>query len=186
MKTLKESLLDDVGTTMKKGDKWMKALADINIDIKYMHDRINDFDPNSASGSKWYLWKGDSITRATIFFRTPKLTKYFNLPGKHIFITVTFNIYRHIWECWVMFTNANRTIIDNKLQQLERVGNVKGSVLYKFEENGIPSDKASKFSVDKFIQKYVSPMFKDIESFEEYIVKPHTEGNRFYPNTMTI
>ena len=176
MKTLKESLLDDIGTTMKKGDKWMKLLADINIDIKYIYDRINDFDPNSASGSKWYLWSNEYRKRATIFFKTPKLTKYFNLPGKHIFITVTFHMYSKEWNVSIIFTNANKTILDHRQNHLECIRSIQGSVSYTFEEKNIPNDKASKFRMDEFIQKYVSHMFSDIESFEKYIVEPCIKG----------
>jgi hypothetical protein len=184
MKTLKESLLSDIDTTIAQGDKWGKTHAEVETDIKYISDRINDFDPHSASASKWYLWRGEYTMRATIFFRTSKLTKYFNLPGKHIFITVSFNTYHHVWEVSVIFTNANKTVLDHKQHNLERVGNIKGSIWYKFEEKGIPNGKISKFNVDEFIQTYVRHMFNDIESFEQYIVKPYTEGIR--PNTITI
>lgn len=173
MRTLKESLLDDIGITMKKGDKWMKSIEDVKTDIKYMFDRINDFDPNSASPSKWYLWSNEYRKRATIFFKTPKLTKYFNLPGKHIFIQIIFDKYFHSWGVNVIFSNASKTTIDNKNNQMERVGSIRGHVLYTFKENGVPNDKASKFRMDEFIQKYVSPMFKDIESFKQYIVDPY-------------
>ena len=177
MKTLKESLLDDIETTMKGGDKWMKKLEEVQIDLKYISNCINNFDPNNATASQWYLWRGDYTVRATIFFRTPKLTKYFNLPGKHIFIAVVFNKIHHTWDVDILFSNANKTIIDNKLHQLERIGSIKGSMLYRFDEKNIPIDKETKFRVDEFIRTYVSRMFNDSESFKQYIVEPYEKGN---------
>ena len=178
MKTLKESILDDIGTTMKKGDKWMKKLAEVETNIKYISDCINDFDPHSASPSKWYLWSNDLRKRATIFFKTPKLTKYFNLPGKHIFVAVTFHKYSQEWNVSIIFSNASKTTLDHRQRHLECIGSIQGSISYTFEEKNIPKDKASKFRMDEFIQTYVSPMFNDIESFEKYIVEPCVSGIR--------
>lgn len=184
MKTLKESLLDDIETTMKSGDKWMKKLKEAQSELKYISDCINNFDPKSASPSKWYFWRGDYRVRSTIFFKTSKLTKHFNLPGKHIFIAVIFNKFHHTWDVNVIFSNAGKTTIDNRQHQLERIGSIRGNVLYSFEEKNIPNDKASKFRVDEFIQTYVSPMFTDIESFKQYIVEPYEK--EILPNTTII
>jgi hypothetical protein len=173
MKTLKESLLSDIDTNLAQGDKWDKKFAAAQSELKYISDCINDFDPNSASPSKWYLWSNEYRKRATIFFKTPKLTKYFNLPGKHIFIQIIFDKYFHSWGVNVIFSNASKTTIDNKNNQMERVGSIRGNVLYTFKENGVPNDKASKFRMDEFIQTYVSPMFNSIESFKQYIVDPY-------------
>lgn len=173
MKTLKESLLSDIDTNLAQGDKWDKKFATAQSELKYISDCINNFEPNSASPSKWYLWSNEYRKRATIFFKTPKLTKYFNLPGKHIFIQIIFDKYFHSWGVNVIFSNASKTTIDNKNNQMERVGSIRGNFLYTFKENGVPNDKASKFRMDEFIQTYVSPMFKDIESFKQYIVDPY-------------
>lgn len=184
MKTLKESLLDDIGTTLKNGNKMIKNFAAAEVDIKYIYDRINDFDSHSASPSKWYICKDDNRTHTTIFFKTPKLTKYFNLPGKHIFIQIIFDNYFKTWGVNVIFSNANKTTIDNKRHQMEHIGSIRGHVLHSFEEQGIPNNKASKFRIDEFIKTYVSPMFNSIESFKQYVVDPYEKGIR--PNTTII
>lgn len=176
MKTLKESLLDNIETTMKNGDKFEKQFAAAKSELKYISDCINDFNPHNAKPSKWYLWNGETNDRITIFFKTPNLTKYFNLPGKHIFIAVTFIRYFHYWDVNVIFSNANKTIIDNKHRQLERIEHIKGDVSYTFEEKNIPKNKVTKFKVDEFIKTYVSPMFNDIESFKQYVVEPYNNG----------
>lgn len=176
MKTLIESLLSDIDTTLAQGDKWEKKFAAVQSEIKYISDCINNFEPNSARPSKWYLWNGKETTRATIFFRTSNLTKYFNLPGKHIFIAITFNKFFQAWDVNIIFSNANKTTIDNKLHQLERIGNIQGSILYRFEEKNIPNNKTSKFRMDQFIQTYVSHMFNDVESFKQYVVEPYGKG----------
>ena len=184
MKTLYESILDDIDIQMKAGDRQAKNYEDVVSNLRYISNCINDFDPHSVSASKWYFWKDDYKKRSTIFFKTPKLTKYFNLPGKHIFIQIIFDNYFKTWDVNVIFSNASKTIIDNRQHQMERIGSIRGSISYKFEEKGTPNDKASKFRMDEFIQKYVSPMFNDIESFEKYIVEPCINGIR--PNTTTI
>jgi hypothetical protein len=112
------------------------------------------------------------------------LTKYFNLPGKHIFIQIIFDKYFHACGVNVIFSNANKTTIDNKQHQLERIGSICGDVLYKFEEKNIPNDKASKFRMDEFIKTYVSHMFNDIESFKRYVVEPYDKGIK--PKVITI
>lgn len=175
MKTLKESILDDIDIQMKAGDKYAKEYKVALSDIKSISNCINNFDPNSAS-TKWYMWKNDLRKRATIFFKTPKLTKYFNLPGKHIFVAVTFHKYSQEWNVSIIFTNANKTILDHRQNHLECIRSIQGSVSYIFEEKNIPKDKASKFSMDEFIQKYVNHMFSDIESFEKYVVEPCIKG----------
>lgn len=76
----------------------------------------------------------------------------------------------------MIFSNANKTIIDSKRQQMERIGSIQGDILYSFEESNIPNNKESKFSFDEFVQKYLSPMFNDINSFEQYIVEPYEKG----------
>lgn len=180
MKTLKESLLDNIETTMKDGDKWHnkleKQIADVQSELKYISDCINNFEPNNSSASKWYLWSDEYRKRATIFFKTPKLTKYFNLPGKHIFIQIIFTKFSHEWGVNIIFSNASKTTIDNKQRQMERIGNIQGNVLYTFEEKGATNDNASKFRMDEFIQKYVSHMFNDIESFKQYVVEPYDKN----------
>ena len=184
MKTLKESLLSDIDTTIAQGDKWDKKFAAAQSELKYISDCINNFEPNNASASKWHFWKDENKTRTTIFFKTSKLTKYFNLPGKHIFIAVSFNKYYQEWVVDIIFSNASKTIIDNRQHQLERIGNIQGDVSYRFEEKNIPNDKTSKFRVDEFIQTYVSHMFNDIESFKQYVVEPHDKG--IHPKVITI
>ena len=184
MKTLYESILDDIDVQMSKGDKIVKNFTAVQSDLKYIDDCINNFDPNSARPSKWYLWRDDYRVRSTIFFKTSKLTKHFNLPGKHIFIAVTFNKFHHTWDVNVIFSNASKTTIDNRQRQLERIGSIQGSVSYNFEEKNIPTDKASKFRMDEFIQTYVSPMFNDFESFKQYIVEPYVNDIR--PEKKTI
>jgi hypothetical protein len=184
MRTLKESLLSNIDTTIAQGDKWDKKLTVAQSELKYISDCINNFEPNNSSASKWYLWNGEYRTRATIFFKTSKLTKYFNLPGKHIFIQIIFDKNFHAWDVNVIFSNANKTTIDNKQHQLERIGNIQGDILYTFEEKNIPNDKDTKFSVDEFIKTYVSHMFNDIESFKRYVVEPHDKGIK--PKVITI
>lgn len=176
MKTLKESLLSDIDTTIAQGDKWDKKFAPAQSELKYISDCINNFEPNNASASKWNFQKSENTTRATIFFRTSKLTKYFNLPGKHIFIAVSFNKYSQAWTVDIIFSNANKTIIDNRRHHVEYIGNMRGSISYRFEEKNIPNDKTSKFRMDEFIQKYVSHMFNDIESFKQYVVETYDKG----------
>lgn len=184
MKTLKESLLSNIDTTIAQGDKWDKKFAAAQSELKYISDCINNFEPNNASGSKWYLWSDEYRKRATIFFKTPKLTKYFNLPGKHIFIQIIFTKFSHEWGVNIIFSNASKTTIDNKQRQMERIGNIQGNVLYTFEEKGATNDNASKFRMDEFIKTYVSHMFNDIEAFKQYVVAPHDKG--IHPKVITI
>lgn len=175
MKTLKESLLDNIETSMRKGDKMAKE-EDLAIkELNYIYDKLQDFSHNSY----WVFNKGlSSKYRCTIHLNAARLAKYLGLPAKHIFIMVDCSNFNKVkWGVSICITSATKPRLDKTTHvQYVNYNTQKTYIAYDFNETNCTFDSSGygnpKYSPAEFITKYVLPMFSDIDAFKENIINP--------------
>lgn len=180
MKTLKESLLDNIETSMRKGDKIAKeedlAIKELNL----IYDRLQDFSATkSVCPSCWeYTNSAAYKHRCSIHLNTPRLTKYFGLPAKYMFIIVHCSNWKKVkWSVRVCITSATKPRLD-KITHAQYVSynTEKSLIVYDFNETNCTFNDLgygeSQYAPAEFITKYVLPMFSDIDAFKENIINP--------------
>lgn len=180
MKTLKESLLDNIETSMRKGDKMAKE-EDLAIkELNSIYDRLQYFSSkHSAHSSCWEFNKVLSYKhRCTIHLSAARLAKYFGLPAKYIFIIVDCSNFKKVkWGVRICITSATKTRLDKSTHaQYVSYDTEKTLIAYDFNETNCTFDSSGygnpKYSLAEFITKYVLPMFSDIDAFKENIINP--------------
>ena len=180
MKTLKESLLDNIETSMRKGDKMAKE-EDLAIkELNYIYDRLQDFSASSSTHSSyWYYNKTLSYKhRCTIHLNATRLAKYLGLPAKHIFIMVQCSNWKKVkWGVRICITSATKPRLDKSTHaQYVSYNTEKALIAYDFNETNCTFDSLgygkSQYAPAEFITKYVLPMFSDMNAFKENIINP--------------
>ena len=180
MKTLKESLLDNIETSMRKGDKMAKEENLAIKELNYIYDRLQDFSASSsAHSSYWYYNKVLSYKhRCTIHLNATRLAKYLGLPAKHIFILVDCSNYKKVkWGVRICITSATKPRLDKQTHaQYISYNTEKAKIVYDFNETNCAFDSSgfgeSQYAPAEFITKYVLPMFSDMNAFKENIIDP--------------
>lgn len=176
MKTLKESLLDNIETSMRKGDKMAKE-EDLAIkELNSIYDRLQDF---TSSHSGWDYNKTLSYKyRCTIHLNATRLAKYLGLPAKHIFIIVQCSDWKKVrWGVRICITSATKPRLDKSTHaQYVSYNTEKALIAYDFNETNCTFDSLgygeSQYAPAEFITKYVLPMFSDMNAFKENIINP--------------
>ena len=172
MKTLKESLLGDLENNLKKGDKMVKEYDSAMNELKYIHKKLIDFSPNQ--NTSWYAGASGKLTgesyRWSMFITSPKLLKFFKLPGKNLFVSVILSNYVKEWNLSITLTSASKPTFNNVYQTMG-INNIKKIIAYHLKDTTI-KDVKSDYSPEEIITKYLAPMFESEENFIKYIVEP--------------
>lgn len=177
MKTLKESILDDMEDTLMRGDKYDKQYKAAEKELNAIKSLCSDI-KNWHGGEGGYI---DGIGYDyQIFVNCTKLDKMFSLPGKKLYMLITFIPRLQQWKLTFEFTNA-REMCQNP--NCERFSFIK-SFKQKFELAYIDTKfvkgegKRSRFTPQEFIDKYVISNFANMNTFEKEIVNVSHELTR--------
>ena len=176
MKTLKESLLGNVENNLKKGDKMVKEYDSAMNELQYIHRKLIDFSPNNIT--PWYTGASGKLAgegyRWSMFIKAPKVSKFFKLPGKNIFVLVVLNYSEKEWHFLITLTGASKPSFNNRFQTMTTTHDKK-IISYHIKDNTI-KDYKSDHSPEEIITKYLAPMFESEENFVKYIVEPSIES----------
>lgn len=178
MKTLKESLLDDIDKTMKAGDKMHKTYQLVENELKWVQEQICDF-TSTMYDFNWY--KGGSgrmtgnIYDWRMLVKTPRLSKFFNMKGKNLFFMVSLNSHGE-WHIGIVNTSASKPVIDKQYQTM-RVNSDKVSLHCTIKDTTfVRNEHKSKHSIEEIITNYLAPIFGDMKTFKEKVVIPSLEA----------
>ena len=174
MRTLKESLLDDIETSMASGTKLVdackKAEQELNDIKKLCGDLSNWTGYEQENITEFELYKGIKV-EYRIFIKCSKLSKLFDLIGKNLFISLAF-IPGFRWSVKYEFTNANQAhrLPDN--QNYLFIKHFKQAFEYQYKENGYKpgTGNRSKYTPEEIIERFILPKFENIEVFKSEIV----------------
>jgi hypothetical protein len=174
MKTLKESLLADVETSMTSGtkmvDTYKKAEQELNDIKKLCGDLSNWTGYEQENITEFELYKGIKVVYR-IFIKCSKLSKLFDLIGKNLFISLVFSPgYR--WSVKYQFTNANQAHRLPDDQNHLFIKHFKQAFEYQYKETGYKpgAGSRSKYTPEEIIEKLILPKFENIETFKSEIV----------------
>lgn len=188
MITLYEGILTDMESTMSIGDKYEK-------DYKLAHKEFDNListcsNPKNWKGSAWAHHPADLagfhnlryagvIQDFQIFIKCSKLLKHFELPARNVFIRIHFTPADKEWRIEFELTNSHQpTVNPNRTDGTIFVKNHKHKIVFTLKElsyvNGV--NKRSKYSIDDIIEKYLMPKLKDLNTFENEIVKPFIDA----------
>lgn len=175
MKTLKESLLGDIEDNLKKGDKMVKEYDSAMNELKYIHKKLIDFSPNNIT--PWYTGASGKLAgegcRWSMFVKSPKVSKFFKLPGKNIFVLVVLNYNTKEWHLLITLTGASKPKFNNNKFQTMTTTHDKKIISYNLKDTTIKDwNFKSDHSPEEIITKYLAPMFESEENFVKYIVEP--------------
>lgn len=169
MKTLYESLLSDIETNIKSGDKIANDYQKV----------FKEFDNLKSLCSDLSNWTGGEYELQTthipgviydyqLFVKCNQLTKYFGLAGKNIFIDVNFSP-SGFWEIRFVLTNSNQPTKypGNKGRQYF-IKSAKQRINFKLHETSYKGgiDSRSKYDVKYIIDNYLMPKLYDFETFK--------------------
>ena len=187
MKTLKESLLDDIDKTMKTGDKLQKTYQLAEDELKWAYKNICDF-KSSMHDHNWY--KGGSGRLAgnmhswKMLLKTPRLSKFFNLKTKNLFVSVDFNNHDRIWRIYITNTGASKPVIDKQYQTM-RTNSDKVTVSFTLKDTTVVDGK-SQHTIEEIITNHLAPIFASMETFKEKFVTPSLECTSMFADTVQI
>lgn len=175
MKTLKESLLDDIDTTYKEGSKWLsihkKAEEELD-DIKKLCGDLSNWTGDEYENENAMSDFRGIVCDYKIFIKCGKLSKLFDLIGKNMFIKIAFYPGMKSWTVDYQLTNANQAYPMPYRQNHLRIKSFKQSIEYRYKENGYKPGEGnrSKYTTEQILKKLVLPKFKNIETFKKEFV----------------
>ena len=175
MKTLKESLLDDIDTTYKEGSKWLsihkKAEQEL-ADIRKLCGDLSNWTGDEAENENAMSDFRGIVCDYKIFIKCGKLSKLFDLIGKNMFIKLAFYPGLKSWTVDYQLTNANQAYPMPYRQNHLRIKSFKQSIEYRYNEIGYKPGPGmhSKYKPEQILKKFVLPKFKDIETFKKEFV----------------
>lgn len=174
MKTLKESLLADIETSMASGtklaDTYKKAEKELEDIKKTVCDLSNWVGYEQENITEFELYKGIKVVYR-IFIKCSKLSKIFDLIGKNLFISLVF-MPGFRWSVKYAFTNANQAHRLPDDQNHLFIKHFKQAFEYQYKENGYKpgTGNRSKYTPEEIIEKLILPKFENIETFKSEIV----------------
>lgn len=188
MRTLYESILDDIDVQMNVGDKQAK-------EYKLAHKEFDNLvltcsNPKNWKGSAWPVAPVNGIGEVDmryagvvqdyqIFVKCTNLLKYFEIPARSLFINIHFTPADKDWRIDFTLTSSHQpTVNPNRDDGTIFVKDRKHEITFRFIEssyvNGI--NKGSKYTIDDIIKQCLLPKLKDINTFEDEIVKPFVDA----------
>ena len=182
MKTLRESLLADIDDVIKDGDKHQKLYDKSIAELKELYVKISKI-------QDWY-WGGNGkltgqVIHGGIMVSIPNLAKYYELSARHMYINVIFDDMIGEWVIHIILAGSSKTTINK--YSIEVTNRQKEFLIYRFFDTWWKHiHDESKYTKEGFINKYLLPIFKDINSFEEYVVNAFKNypGNSKYGKVM--
>jgi hypothetical protein len=169
MKTLYESLLSDIETTIKSGNKIANDYEKVFKEFDNLKSLCSDIS-NWTGGE--YEFQTTNIPGVIydyqLFVKCTQLTKYFGLVGKNIFIDVNFSP-SGVWEIRFVLTNSNKpTKYPNMDGQQYFIRNAKQNIYFKLPETSYRGGKGSrsKYDAKYIIDNYLMPKLADFETFK--------------------
>jgi hypothetical protein len=172
-KHIHESLLSDIETTIKSGDKIANDYQKV----------FKEFDNLKSLCSDLSNWTGGEYELQTtnipgvnydyqLFVKCTRLTKYFGLTGKNIFIDVNFSP-SGFWEIQVALTNSNQlTKYPNMGGKQYFIKSAKQRIYFKLPETSYKGGRGSrsKYDVKYIIDNYLMPKLSDFETFKTELI----------------
>ena len=180
--SLKESILDNIEDTIKVGDKFQK-LYDKSI------TELNEIYTKICNIKDWY-WGGNGklmgqVVHGGIMVSIPNLAKNYNLSARHMYLNVIFDNMIGEWVIHIILAASSKTTINK--YSVEVTNRQKEFLIYRFTDTYWKHMyDESKYTKEEFINKYLLPIFKDINSFEEHVVNAFKNypGNSRYGKVM--
>lgn len=175
MRTLYESILDDIDVQMSNGDDFIKIykqaekeLADIR---KLCGDLSNWIGDEHETMADTELYKGIAV-EYRILVKCGKLNKCFDLIGKNLFITLVFYPGMHRWVIGYKFTNANQAHRMPYSPNHIFIKSFKQAFEYRYNEQGYKpgTGSRSKYTPEQIIKRFILPKFENMEVFKSEIV----------------
>lgn len=169
MKTLYESLLSDIETNIKSGDKIANDYQKVFKEFDNLKSLCSDLS-NWTGGE--YEFQTTNIPGVIydyqLFVKCTQLTKYFGLVGKNIFIDVNFSP-SGVWEIQVVLTNSNQPTKYPNMKELHHyVKDAKRRIIFKLPETSYKGGRGSrsKYNTKYIIDTYLMPKMADFETFK--------------------
>jgi hypothetical protein len=175
MKTLRESLLADMDDVFKAGDKYQKLYNNSIAELNEIYTKICNI-------KDWY-WGGNGklwgqVIHGGIMVSIPNLAKYYNLSAKNMYLNIIFDDMIGEWIMHIILAGSSKTTINK--YSIEITNRQKEFLVYRFADTSWKSmHNKSKYTKEDFINKYLLPIFNDINSFEEHVVNAFKN----YPGT---
>lgn len=169
MKTLYESLLSDIETNIKSGDKIANDYQKVFKEFDNLKSLCSDL--SNWTGGEYELQATHIpgvIYDYQLFVKCTQLTKYFGLAGKNIFIDVNFSP-SGFWEIRFALSNSNQpTKYPNMHGEHYFVKNAKQTIYFKLSETSYVGGKGSrsKYDVKHIIDNYLMPKLANFETFK--------------------
>lgn len=174
MKTLYESILDDIDTQMKAGDNFIKTYKQAEKELddikKLCGDLSNWSGDEHETNSEYRDFRGIAV-EYRILIKCGKLSKCFDLIGKNLFITLAFYPGMRRWSIEYKFTNANQAYRMPYRQNHLFIKSFKQAFEYQYNENGYKpgTGSRSKYTPEQIIKRFVLPKFENMEVFKSEI-----------------
>ena len=182
MKTLKESLLDNIETTIKNGDKMLKNYKIAEKELENLYNKCKDL-KNYAGGEF-----DDYIDRETaktgynyqLFVECPKLLKYFGISAKNIFLVLLFSPNERTWRIRMHFISTKPIEHFSHKGWLMLNGRTKNEICFEYKDASFNphnnSSDTSKYTCEYMIDNYILPKFSSMDAFKQYVIEPHSKG----------
>lgn len=187
MKTLYESILDDIDTQINNGDDFIKTYKQAEKELdevkKLCGDLSNWWGDEHETNSEFEVYKGIAV-EYRILIKCSKLSKHFDLIGKNLFITLVFYPGRHRWGIEYKFTNASKIYHMPYRQNHIYIKSFKQAFEYHYNEKGYKpgTGSHSKYTPEQMLKRFILPKFENMESFKSEIAdmsKTLEKGNIF-------
>ena len=180
--SLKESILNDMEDIIKVGDNSQKLYDKSISELKEVYTKICNI-------KDWY-WGGNGkligqVIHGGIMISIPNLAKYYELSARHMYINVIFDDMIGEWVIHIILAGSSKTTINK--YSIEVTNRQKEFLIYRFVDTYWKRmHDNSKYTKEDFINKYLLPLFKDINSFEEHVVNAFKNypGNNKYGKVM--
>ena len=169
MKTLYESILSDIETNIKYGNKIENNYQKVFKEFDNLKSLCGDI--SNWTGGEYELQstlKPGVIYDYQLFVKCTQLPKYFDLAGKNIFIEVNF-FPSGFWEISFALSNSNRpTKYPNMPGEYYFVKDTKQNIYFKLSETSYKGGKGSrsKYDVKYIIDTYLMPKLSNFETFK--------------------
>ena len=174
MRTLYESILDDIDTQMNNGDDFIKthkqAEKELN-DIKKLCGNLSNWTGDEhETNSEYRDFQGIAV-EYKIFIKCGKLSKCFDLIGKNLFINLAFYPGMRRWSVEYKFTNANQAYRMPYRQNHLFIKSFKQAFEYQYNEVGYKPGKGnhSKYTPEQIIKRFILPKFENMKVFKSEI-----------------
>lgn len=178
MRTLRESLLDDIETTMKNGDKILKNYKVAEKELENLYNKCKDLKNYAGGEFTDYIDRETTKTgyNYQLFVECPKLLKFFGINAKNIFLVLLFSPNESIWRIRMHFISTKPIEHFSHEGWLMLNGRTKNEICFEYKDTSFypysNSSNTSKYTCDDMIEKYILPKFSSMDAFKTDVVEP--------------